>query len=332
MKALAILLAAVVGVFTATASATAPGSNGRIAFTRYVDASRSSGSIYTVDANGKNEHRVTRAPAGARDTQPDWSRDGSLIVFERQYEDRDWETYSVRPDGSKLTKIDPGCPDDPDAEICEVSGPALSPDGTRIAFFHAYPREKLVRGEAWIEVGAIAVMNRDGSGMRQLTQLTKPTSSEDINPFWSPTGKQIGFERVNSTAKPIGRQAIFVINADGSGVRRVTPWNMDAGDHPDWSPDGRWILFRSPEHRGFAGTNLFRIHPDGTGLKQLTKTSSKVEMLSASYSPDGTSIVHARTGTGGLPDLWLMRPDGTKLRQLTRTPKWDSAPDWGPAK
>lgn len=312
-----------------TGDETAPGRNGLIAFTRYVDADRTTGSIYVIQTDGKGERRVTKAPAGARDAQADWSRDGSQIVFERQWEHRAWEMYRVRPDGSHLTEIEPGCPSG--SPICEASGPALSPDGRRIAFSHAFGRLKTIAGEQWIEVKAISVMNVDGTGVRQLTQRRKPTSSEDGSPVWSPDGRRIAFVRVNSTARPRGGQAIFVMNADGSDVRRVTPWGMKAGDHPDWSPDGGWIIFRAPEPDGFAGTDLFRIRPDGTGVQPLTKTGPHVEMLSASYSPNGKSIVYASTGFGGLPDLYSMRQDGKGVRQITRTAAWDSAPDWGPS-
>jgi TolB protein len=73
-------------------------------------------------------------------------------------------------------------------------------------------------------------------------------------------------------------KSIFVIGADGRGLRQVTPWRLDAGDHPDWSPDGRRILFRAPEHF-FAGSNLWTVRPDGTGLKQLTHFRSTIEVL-----------------------------------------------------
>jgi Tol biopolymer transport system component len=328
----AVLLAAVAGLVAApvgaTADETAPGKNGRIAFTRYVDADRTTGSIYVVQPDGKGERRVTRAPAGARDAQADWAPSGDLIFFERQWDNRPWEAYRVRPDGSGLTELDPGCPKG--SFICEVAGPAVSPDGRRIAFSHGYGKLKVVDGEQWIEVGAISVMNSGGTGARQLTQRTKPTSSEDKEPVWSPDGKRIAFIRLNSTADPRGQQAIFVMNADGSGVRRVTPWAMKAGDHPDWSPDGKWIIFRSPEPGGLAGTDLFRVHPDGTGLQRLTNTGPNIEMLSASYSPDGKSIVYASTGRGGLPDLFSMSRDGKAVRPITRTSVWDSGPDWGP--
>ena len=312
------------------ALATPPGANGRIAFTRYTDATRSEGSIYTILPNGTGERRVTRPPARVVDFQPDWSPDGTRIVFQRQFADKPYETWSVKPDGTDLRQTDPGCPQDfPNGHICEENEPAWSPDGRRLAFSWAYPKEKQLRGEMWIEVGAIAVMDADGSNVRQLTQLKRPTSSEDGGPVWSPDGKRIAFQRNNSSARPFDGQAIFVVNVNGGGVRRVTPWKLNAGDHADWSPDGKQILFRAPTD-AFAGSNLWTVRPDGTALKQLTRFSAATEVLSASYSPDGRWVVFSRTGRGGLPDLFAIRTDGTGLRQITRTAEWDSAPDWGP--
>jgi TolB protein len=318
-------------VMAATAAlATPPGSNGRIAFTRYTSATRTTGSIYTIAPDGSGERRVTRAPSGVVDFQPDWSRDGSRIVFQRQFQDKPYETWSVRADGGDLRQADPGCPPGiPPTEICEENQPAWSPDGRRLAFAWAYGKVRMLRGEEWIEVSGIAVMDPDGKNVKQLTQLRRPTTSEDQQPVWSPDGTRIAFQRENSTAKPVGRRAIFVVDVDGNGVRQVTPWRLQAGDHPDWSPDGRRILFRSPTFE-FASSNLWTVRPDGTGLKQVTRFGSATEVLSASYSPDGKWIVFARTGRSGQPDLFAIRPDGTGMRQITRTASWDSAPDWGP--
>jgi Tol biopolymer transport system component len=335
MKGLILLLAIGVGVLAASASATPPGQNGQIAFTRHAHGVRggdpSRGSIFTIGADGKGERRVTRAPVGASDVHPDWSPDGSRIVFVREFDDKPFEIWSVRPDGSDLRQIDPGCPPGiPSSQICEEDAPAWSPNGKQIAFFNPFGKLKTIRGEEWIEVGAIAVVDADGSNRRQLTQVQRPTSSEDQQPVWSPDGKQIAFMRWNSTASPQNGRAIFVVNADGSGLRQVTPWKLDAGDHPDWSPDGSRILFRAP-WRKISGSSIYTIRPDGTGLTQLTNFVGTVEVFSSSYSPDGKWIVFSRSGRGGLPDLFVMRSDGTGLRQLTRTARWDSAPDWGPA-
>ena len=314
----------------AVALATPPGSNGQIAFTRYTDATRSSGSIYSIAPDGTGERRVTRPPLGVVDFQPDWSRDGSRIVFQREFRDKPYETWTVRSDGSHPRRVDPGCPEGiPATQICEENNPAWSPNGRRLAFGWAYGKLRQLRGEEWIEVAGIAVMDADGSNVRQITQLKRPTSSEDQQPVWSPDGKRIAFERGNSSARPIDGRAVFVVNVDGSGLRRLTPWSLHAGDHPDWSPDGRRILFRSPTF-DFAGSNLYTVKADGTGLKQVTRFPAGVEVLSASYSPDGRWIGFSRTGRGGQPDIFAIRPDGSGLRQITRNAAWDSAPDWGP--
>jgi TolB protein len=325
------LVATTVASLAAAAPATPPGKNGRIAFTRYASSGGGDprgGAIYTVGLDGRGEQQVTRPPARVSDFQPDWSPDGSRIVFERQFSDKPFEIWSVGPDGSDLRRIDLNCPVPAD-QICDVSTPAWSPDGKRIAFNQAYGKVKYISGVEWIEVGALSVADADGSNVRQLTQLKRPTASEDGQPVWSPNGRQIAFVRLNSTAQPRNRHAIFVINADGTGVHRIAPWRLDAGDHPDWSPDGKWILFRSPDSRR-AGADLYRVRPDGTGLRQLTNFAPEVEVLSASYAPDGKSIVFSRTGRGGLPDLFVMRSGGTRIRQLTHSTQWDSAPDWGP--
>lgn len=334
MSARLVLATALAGAFAVSiataAPATAPDVNGRIAFTRYTDSSRTSGSIYTISLDGTGERRVTRPPRGVVDFQPDWSPDGSRIVFERQSPGKPNETWTVRADGSDLRRVDPGCPPGiPETQICEENAPAWSPDGRRIAIARAYGKERLIRGERWIDVGAITVMDVDGTNVRQLTQLRRPTSTEDFQPVWSHDGRRIAFVRENSTARPFDGRAVYVMTADGSGVRRVTPWQLHAGDHPDWSPDGTRILFRGPTH-AFIGSNLYTVRPDGSGLKQLTRFGGAVEVLSASYAPDGRWIVFSRSGVDNYPDLFAIRPDGTGMRQITRTAVWESAPDWGP--
>ena len=107
---------------------------------------------------------------------------------------------------------------------------------------------------------------------------------------------------------------------------------MNAGDGPDWSPDGTRILFRAPATEDFLNSNLYTIHPDGTGLSQLTHVPAGTKLYSASFSPDGRAITFGMTGVGGAADVYTMRVDGTRIRPVTRTPQWDSAPDWGGVK
>src|SRR5437879_6406860 len=105
--------------------------------------------------------------------------------------------------------------------------PAISPNGRRIAFSR----------NTDIGVTAIYIMDLDeGVATPIVGGLTlNPT------PVWSPDGCQIAFRSVLETpGGPIGR--ISIINADGTGLRQVTPehgpldFAFDEG--PTWSPDG----------------------------------------------------------------------------------------------
>jgi Tol biopolymer transport system component len=174
----------------------------------------------------------------------------------------------------------------------------------------------------------LVLMDADGTNVQKIFGLDGWRGSLN-RPQVSPDGRRLIVERRNSwLSRPRGGSALFVLNLDGSGVRQITPWSVAAGDGPDWSPDGRRIVFRAPRLGAFAGSNLYTVRADGKDLRQLTRFPKSVEVLSSSYAPDGKWIVFSRSGRGGLPDLFLIRPDGGGLRQLTRTPKWESAPDW----
>jgi TolB protein len=146
-----------------------------------------------------------------------------------------------------------------------------------------------------------------------------------------PDGTRLVLELLKSrSASPPASAALYLLNADGSGLHRLTPFRLAAGDHPDWSPDGGRILFRSHADVLAPGSRLYTVRPDGTGLKQLGRWGPGTTVLSASFSPDGKRITIGLTGVGGRPDVFVMRSDGTGLRAITRTRAWDSAPDWGP--
>ena len=103
-------------------------------------------------------------------------------------------------------------------------------------------------------------MNGNGTRLRQLTRFnaSRPHSTSVGGSAWSPDGKRLVFEAGTSPrGEPANSLALFVVNADGSGLRRLTPWSLNAGDRPDWSPDGELILFKAPA-KGQHG-NLYTI-------------------------------------------------------------------------
>ena len=226
------------------------------------------------------------------------------------------------------------CPSGADETTCpDDTDPSFSPDSKQVTFVQASGLVKTLPGSGpQIEHSSIAIANVDGSDRRVVYQAP-PYSADLAAPMLSPHGVLVVFERRNSgLSRPVGANAVFVARSDGTGARRLTPWAENAGDNPDWSPDGNWILFHThlDDATGIQG-QYFLIHPDGTGRRQISHLPSGTFIGSASFSPDGRSIVFAKGPQGGNIDVFTIGLDGTHLRRLTRSRLWDSAPDWGSA-
>ena len=88
-------------------------------------------------------------------------------------------------------------------------------------------------------------MNADGSNPRQLTRYA------GSNPAWSPDGRRIAFR---------SRFDLFVVNVDGSGLRRLAR----NGSAPTWSPDGRTIAF-------LHNREVYIVKADGSRERRLTQ-------------------------------------------------------------
>lgn len=334
----ALLLTGVVVVPAAPAAATFHAKNGRIAFRRFLNEERTWGAVFTIRSDGSGERQITNPPEGFVDRNPDVSPDGHRIAFEREQVVCDLvcsdEIFVVDTDGSHLTQLTFNAPN----TDCGVEGgtcngsPAWSPDGDKIAFTRL---SGPVIDDLLQEVG-IYVMDDDGSNLRQITQKADPALGEDSDPQWSPDGRSIVFQRFNvRTAQPVDGVALWIVNLRKGGERQLTPFDLRAGDTPDWSPDGKRILFHS--NVGGPDTisaNLYTIRTDGTDLRQLTfAAGGTIQYLGSSYSPDGKMITFGRRPeTGGTnADVFVMRVDGTHEQAVTRTVLYDSYPDWGPA-
>ena len=199
--------------------------------------------IYIVRADGSGARNLTRNPAN--DWGPDWSPDGHTIAFNSDRDGAVMAGYLMSSDGSDLRRID--------ADVW-IEYPSFSPDGRKIAFmghggsdYDIYVAD-LVTGAA--------------------TQLTRAPGSDGW-PAWSPDGSTIAFasERddclhASATApcwtdpggEPGEHHDIWLMNADGSNQRRLTP---ESGQFVAWSPNGDYLLV--------SGRSLYVIRPDGSG-------------------------------------------------------------------
>lgn len=310
-----VVTAVVAGVGAALAHATGPGKNGSIVF---VGPSPNRLWVIDPDGTGLRQLTVTKGPR-LSDKHPDWSPDGSKIAFERC--EQTCQVWTINPDGTGLKRLGPAGDD--------RAMPAWAPTGKLIAFSRGWgPVEN-----DWIKFNDIFVMNAGGGGSRQVTHVTtsSPFSAGAVNPMWAPDGKRLVFEVQNSPrGDPPNRRALFVVNADGSEQRQLTPWSLNGSD-PDWSPDGKLILFRSVPGREQHG-NLYTISPDGSGLRQLTRYPAPKPVFAGSFSPDGKWITFSRfRGTDPYPAIFVMRSNGTDVRQVSPA-GYNVAPDWGPAR
>jgi Tol biopolymer transport system component len=155
----------------------------------------------------------------------------------------------------------------------------------------------------------IYVMNADGSGQTRLT--FSAANVDNLDPAWSPDGKQIAF--LSNRDNPGLDNDLWIMNADGSSPRQVT---NDPGDDfsIDWAPDGNRLVFG--QALPMATDNFWLINADGSGLQQLSSFTTGGGPFGSHFSPDGTQIVF--TDADATPDsLRLISSAGVLGATLT---------------
>lgn len=163
--------------------------------------------------------------------------------------------------------------------------------------------------------GKFQLYSTERSNLSQLTRLTQATdTTTSSDPTFSPDGSRIAF-----VSQRDGNPEIYVMNADGRGVTRIT--NDPQGDgRPAFSADGQSLVFHSSRTAG--KQQIWSVNLDGTSLTQLTKDSIN---LSPTVSPDGQTIAYVSLRDKNY-DIWLMNRDGANQRRFTTSPQqreWD---------
>ena len=230
------------------------------------------------------------------------------LAFELYSEGNDFQgqVATMTLEGVGRRVLTPPAPGEPPA-------PEWSPDGRRIAFVRCSGEESSCN---------IWTVRRDGSHERQVTQCKPEECFGNLGPAWHPDGRHIVFERDQRNAQGANRPGLFLIRTDGSGMRRLTSartFRDISHSEPQYSPDGRWIVFTRVIHESDEPNRLFIVRADGTNIRPLTPP--KLDSDNPDWSPDGHSIVftgHPRVpGAEFAANVYTIHPNGTGIRQLT---------------
>ncbi len=183
--------------------------------------------------------------------------------------------------------------------------PSWSPDGRRIAFNANFDDPDTSDNT---DVWDIYTIDVDSGAVSKLTRSV----GLEGDPAYSDDGRLIAFD----STEP-GREGIWVMNADGSGQRRIasTPLPGARSDYgPTFSPDGARIAFtRVVDDRT---SRIYVVNVDGTHLTPLTP--AYILPSKADWSPDGATILFdAADASHPFQTLYTVRPDGTGLAALT---------------
>ena len=259
---------------------------------------RAAKEIYIMDYDGANPQRVTSN--GSLNLAPSWCPDGRCVLY-TSYQ----SAPSVYPDivvQNVFGQIGNSRPAGGSDRNQNYIGD-MSPDGTKIAFGSA-------RGGAGMDIW---VVNRDGSGLRQLT--TNPTI--DNSPRWSPNGAQIAF-----VSDRTGNPKIYTMSADGL-QQTALPTGCGRADRPTWAPSltGLMIAYTC---QGSGGHDIDVYDFSTKQARRITDSIGTNE--SPTFAPNGRHIMFF-TSRWGKKQIAVIDIDGKNLRQLTRTGNNDY-PSW----
>lgn len=241
--------------------------------------------IWLVAADGANPRLLFDGGVlGSDPGTPVWSPDGRTIAFAMKpagaTDENESEIYLMNAGGSGVRRLTNAPGDD--------SHPHWSADGKRI-FFNSARATPDLRADwtaQWIDIYSMAA---DGSGLRRYTDCRAVCTY----PVPSPNGRSVAHRRtlrdagLNWAQQPIERNSeVFVTALDGSASVNVSTSPAYDG-WPNWSPDGRWLIFASNRDQPPKIGQIYAIRADGRGLKRLTAGMSKAQPI---LSPDGKRL------------------------------------------
>lgn len=276
-----------------------PSSNGKIVYQSDQAGDPGINDVYTMDADGKHETRLTTNAAD--DAAPVWSPQGDKIAFVSNRRGDGYEIYLMNADGSNQRPLRA------DAPVRAIAAD-WSPDGSRLAY---------AEGDDVYVIQVVAPGGGDSTSAPVNVSADKAAGSQDMEPAWSPGGSKLVVRNATDCG---GCSDLYTVNADGSGRAQLTTApGFEAGAR--WSPSGDFIAYEADR----LGRGLYVIDAQGVGPE--VKVSGGVGSLGGGrWSPDGSRL--AFTSLSG--PVHVVKSDGTALTVLTEMAGTSSSPFWSP--
>ncbi len=239
---------------------------------------------------------------------PDWSSDGSQIVFGKE-----GELYIINSDGTGLTKIGPS------SSSYNIYNPSWSPVDNRI----------LCTGG---EYSDLYIIDLDVDKTKTVTLGVQPALFQ----AWSPDGTKIVYSIYDDTNAPILygypqckgigiKSSIWVMNSDGTGKIQLTTDEDGYCSDPSFSPDSSKIVY----NKGFINPSvpslveespneIWVMNVDGSNKHMIYTTGDSVYFLHQSAWGRNNKIIFEKMQLGELPQIWVMNSDGTNPIPIVR--------------
>ena len=161
----------------------------------------------------------------------------------------------------------------------------------------------------------IYTMNEDGTGFQKITHHP----GNHTGPAWSPSGEKIAFyDQINNNSA-----SEYIMNADGSNIKRLTFDTNVIDSPPCWTSDGK-IIFAREYPLVNSKTEIWMVDSSGSNLHKIVEDGSYPD---CSY--DGTKIVYPVYSDGD-GEIWINNIEGTDPVKITDNQSQEWLPAWSP--